>query len=38
MSLFDTWPLMHASDERIDVRDLGFAAEFFSELPGRLLA
>ena len=28
---------MHAADERIDVRDLGFAAAFFHDLPGRLL-
>ena len=27
---------MHAADERIDVRDLGFAAAFFHDLPGRL--
>ena len=32
------WPLMHSSDERIDVRDLGFAAAFFADLPRRLLA
>jgi acetylornithine deacetylase/succinyl-diaminopimelate desuccinylase-like protein len=38
MSLFETWPLMHSNDERIDVRDLGFAAEFFAELPARLLS
>jgi acetylornithine deacetylase/succinyl-diaminopimelate desuccinylase-like protein len=38
MTLFETWPLMHSHDERIDVRDLGFAAEFFAELPARLLA
>jgi acetylornithine deacetylase/succinyl-diaminopimelate desuccinylase-like protein len=37
MSLYETWPLMHAADERIDVRDLGFAAEFFFDLPRRLL-
>jgi acetylornithine deacetylase/succinyl-diaminopimelate desuccinylase-like protein len=36
-TLYDTWPLMHASDERIDLRDLGFAASFFHDLPGRLL-
>jgi len=38
MTLYDTWPLVHAADERIDVRDLGFAARFFHELPRRLLA
>src|SRR5262249_28681804 len=35
-TLYDTWPLMHAKDERVDVRDLGFAAAFFHDLPGRL--
>jgi acetylornithine deacetylase/succinyl-diaminopimelate desuccinylase-like protein len=35
---WDVWPMMHAADERIDVRDLGFAAAFFHDLPGRLLA
>jgi acetylornithine deacetylase/succinyl-diaminopimelate desuccinylase-like protein len=37
-TVYETWPLMHAADERIDVRDLGFAAAFFYDLPGRLLA
>ena len=37
-SLYETWPLIHGADERIDVRDLGFAARFFYELPRRLLA
>jgi acetylornithine deacetylase/succinyl-diaminopimelate desuccinylase-like protein len=36
-SLYETWPLMHSNDERIDVRDLGFAADFFTDLPRRLL-
>jgi acetylornithine deacetylase/succinyl-diaminopimelate desuccinylase-like protein len=36
-SLYDTWPLVHSADERIDLRDLGFAAELFHELPRRLL-
>jgi acetylornithine deacetylase/succinyl-diaminopimelate desuccinylase-like protein len=36
-TVYETWPLMHAADERIDVRDLGFAAAFFHDLPGRLL-
>jgi acetylornithine deacetylase/succinyl-diaminopimelate desuccinylase-like protein len=36
-TLYETWPLMHAKDERIDVRDLGFAAAFFHDLPERLL-
>jgi acetylornithine deacetylase/succinyl-diaminopimelate desuccinylase-like protein len=36
-SLYETWPLLHSNDERIDVRDLGFAAAFFADLPRRLL-
>ena len=36
--LFATWPLVHGADERIDVRDLAWATEFFHWLPGRLLA
>jgi acetylornithine deacetylase/succinyl-diaminopimelate desuccinylase-like protein len=38
MTLHDTAPLIHAADERIDVRDLGFAARFFHDLPQRLLS
>ena len=34
---YETWPLMHSADERIDVRDLGFATECFADLPRRLL-
>jgi acetylornithine deacetylase/succinyl-diaminopimelate desuccinylase-like protein len=37
-SWYETWPMMHAADERIDVRDLGFAADFFADLPPRLLS
>jgi acetylornithine deacetylase/succinyl-diaminopimelate desuccinylase-like protein len=37
-SLYEAWPLIHSADERIDVRDLGFAATFFHDLPRRLLA
>jgi acetylornithine deacetylase/succinyl-diaminopimelate desuccinylase-like protein len=36
-TLHESWPLMHSADERLDVRDLGFATEFFTELPRRLL-
>jgi acetylornithine deacetylase/succinyl-diaminopimelate desuccinylase-like protein len=36
-TVYETWRLMHAADERIDVRDLGFAAVFFHDLPARLL-
>ena len=34
---YDFWALVHSNDERIDVRDLGFAASFFVDLPRRLL-
>jgi acetylornithine deacetylase/succinyl-diaminopimelate desuccinylase-like protein len=36
-SLYQTAPLIHAADERIDVRDLGFAAEFFRDITKELL-
>jgi acetylornithine deacetylase/succinyl-diaminopimelate desuccinylase-like protein len=36
-SLFETAPLIHAPDERIDVRDLAFAAEFFKDLARTVL-
>jgi acetylornithine deacetylase/succinyl-diaminopimelate desuccinylase-like protein len=36
-TLYDTWSLIHSSDERIDVRDLAFAVSFFVDLPRRLL-
>ena len=35
-TVYETWPLMHSADERIDVRDLGFATRFFTDLPRRL--
>jgi acetylornithine deacetylase/succinyl-diaminopimelate desuccinylase-like protein len=34
---FETWSLVHSADERIDLRDLAFAASFFVDLPRRLL-
>jgi acetylornithine deacetylase/succinyl-diaminopimelate desuccinylase-like protein len=37
-SLFETMPLMHGADERIDVRDLAFAAEFFRDTALRILS
>jgi acetylornithine deacetylase/succinyl-diaminopimelate desuccinylase-like protein len=37
-TLYDTWPLMHAADERIDVRDLGLAAECYAQLARKLLS
>jgi acetylornithine deacetylase/succinyl-diaminopimelate desuccinylase-like protein len=37
MTMFDTGPLIHGADERIAVSDLEYAAEFFSEIVGRVL-
>ncbi len=37
-SLFETMPLIHGADERIDVRDLAFAAEFYRDLALRILS
>jgi len=36
-SRYETDPLIHGADERIDVRDLGFAAEFFRDLAVGML-
>jgi acetylornithine deacetylase/succinyl-diaminopimelate desuccinylase-like protein len=36
-SLPESMPLMHAADERIDVRDVAFAAEFFGDLARSVL-
>jgi acetylornithine deacetylase/succinyl-diaminopimelate desuccinylase-like protein len=36
-SLLESAPLVHAADERIDVRDLAFATEAFRDLTVRLL-
>jgi acetylornithine deacetylase/succinyl-diaminopimelate desuccinylase-like protein len=36
-SLFQTAPLIHGADERIDVRDLAFATELFRDLALRVL-
>ena len=36
-TLFETAPLIHAADERIDARDLAFATEFFRDLALRML-
>jgi acetylornithine deacetylase/succinyl-diaminopimelate desuccinylase-like protein len=36
-SLLQTAPLIHGADERIDVRDLAFAAKFFRDLAVQLL-
>jgi acetylornithine deacetylase/succinyl-diaminopimelate desuccinylase-like protein len=37
MTLFDTTPLVHAPDERIDIDDLEFSSMFFYTLPLALL-
>ena len=36
-SLLEAYPLMHNADERIDVRDLGFATRFYHDVIGDLL-
>ncbi len=36
-TLLDTAPLVHNADERIDVRDLGYAAGFYADLARDLL-
>jgi acetylornithine deacetylase/succinyl-diaminopimelate desuccinylase-like protein len=36
-SYYDSWPLIHSADERVDVRDLGFATEFFVDVARRML-
>jgi acetylornithine deacetylase/succinyl-diaminopimelate desuccinylase-like protein len=35
---YQTDPLIHGADERIDVRDLAFAARFFRDVALELLA
>jgi acetylornithine deacetylase/succinyl-diaminopimelate desuccinylase-like protein len=37
MELLDREPLVHSADERIDVRDLGFAARFYTDVARELL-
>ena len=37
MTLYETAPLVHSADERVDVRDLGFAARFFKDVTRELL-
>ena len=36
-TMLDATPLMHNADERIDVRDLGFATGFYRDIIGELL-
>jgi acetylornithine deacetylase/succinyl-diaminopimelate desuccinylase-like protein len=37
MTLYETAPLIHSADERIDVRDLGFASRFYYDVTRALL-
>ncbi len=37
-SLLESMPLIHAADERVDVRDVAFAAEFFADLARSVLS
>ena len=37
MTLLEAVPLVHNADERIDVRDLGFAARFYTDVARELL-
>jgi acetylornithine deacetylase/succinyl-diaminopimelate desuccinylase-like protein len=36
-TLLQAAPLIHNADERIDVRDLGFAAQFYADIARELL-
>ena len=36
-TLYEMWPLIHAPDERIDVRDLAFATRCYRDLTRELL-
>ena len=38
MNLYETAPLIHSANERIDVRDLGFAATFFRDVARSVLS
>jgi len=37
MTLHESAPLIHGADERVDVRDVGFAARFFADLAREML-
>jgi acetylornithine deacetylase/succinyl-diaminopimelate desuccinylase-like protein len=37
MTLYETAPLIHSANERIDVRDLEFATRFFADITTRML-
>jgi len=36
-TLYEAWPLMHGKDERIDVRDVGFAVDCYRDVSKELL-
>ncbi len=38
MTMLETGPLVHGADERIDVRDLGFAARFYRDIAQEMLS
>jgi len=38
MTLYEAAPLIHSADERIDARDVEFAAKFFTDASRELLA
>jgi acetylornithine deacetylase/succinyl-diaminopimelate desuccinylase-like protein len=38
MTMLESAPLVHGADERIDVRDLGFAAEFYFDIARAVLS
>jgi hypothetical protein len=37
MTMLESAPLVHGADERIDVRDLGFATGFFADIAREVL-
>jgi acetylornithine deacetylase/succinyl-diaminopimelate desuccinylase-like protein len=37
MTLLETWPMLHAADERIDARDMGFATACYRDVCKELL-
>ena len=37
LNLYESWPLVHGADERIAVRDLGYAADCFTSIATELL-
>ena len=37
-TLPDTAPLIHNADERVDLRDLGYAAQFYADMAAELLS